>query len=78
MPNPDKRKGDRIERQIVSLLTQSGIRACKMSRCGHAGGDIYLEPAAGGKRGMVAEVKARKEPIAKSPKCLCHGAHSSC
>jgi len=64
MANPAKRKGDRVERQVVSLLNQAGIKAAKVSRCGHAGGDVYLELAPGGKRGLVAEVKARKEPIA--------------
>ena len=53
MPGLSRRKGGRIERELVRLHLEAGIGAVKLSRTGYAGSDLQIAEA------FSAEVKAR-------------------
>ena len=60
VPHPSKRKGDRVEREIVEALRTIGVDAHRVPLSGAVGGDYSgdLRLTVAGRR-FVAEVKAR-------------------
>lgn len=58
--HPSKRKGDRGERAVLSLLTRLGFPWCKRTRAGYErdAGDLHLVPGPA----VICAVKAERTP----------------